>query len=123
MTNVQIRDYASDEGIIVRKAVKLEGEELDRIKKHSFEILDNELRKGNITLEKYSELYDYVVSEYFILEGEAIVERDENEHLSRLEQSINDNDTYQRIGTKITDVNHESEKLKVTKKGKEINMP
>lgn len=123
MTNVQIRDYASDEGIIVRKAVKLEGEELDRIKKHSFEILDNELRKGNITLEKYSELYDYVVSEYFILEGEAIVERDENEHLSRLEQSINDNDTYQRIGTKITDVNHESEKLIVTKKGKEINMP
>lgn len=122
MTNVQIRDYASDEGIIVKKAVKLEGEELDRIKKHSFEILDNELRKGNITLEKYSELYDYVVSEYFILEGEAIVERDENEHLSRLEQSINDNDTYQRIGTKITDVNHESEKLIVTKKGKEINM-
>lgn len=123
MTNVQIRDYASDEGIIVRKTVKLEGEELERIKKHSLERLDYELRKGNITLEKYSELYDYVVSEYFILEGEAIVERDENEHLSRLEQSINDNDTYQRIGTKITDVNHESEKLKVTEKGKEINMP
>lgn len=123
MTNFQIRDYASDEGIIVRKAVKLEGEELDRIKKHSLERLDHELRKGNITLEKYGDLYDYVVSEYFILEGETIIERDKNEHLSRLEQSINDNDTYQKIGTKITDVNHESEKLKVTEKGKEINMP